>query len=38
VEQTDAAPTPVVSAAWKAASSAVEALMAEWDKVRARRD
>jgi hypothetical protein len=38
VEQTDAAPTPVVSAAWKAASAAAEALMAEWDKVRARRD
>jgi hypothetical protein len=34
VEQTDAAPTPVVLAAWKATSADVEAALAEWQKVR----
>ena len=35
VEQADAAPMPVVSAAWKVTASEVEAALAEWDKVRA---
>jgi photosystem II stability/assembly factor-like uncharacterized protein len=35
VESTDAAPMPVVLEAWKAASAAVDAVLAEWEKMKA---
>jgi photosystem II stability/assembly factor-like uncharacterized protein len=36
VESSDAAPTPVVREAWKTAASGIEALLAEWEKTKAR--
>ena len=36
VEQIDAAPTPVVLAAWTSASATVEAALGEWEKIRTR--
>jgi photosystem II stability/assembly factor-like uncharacterized protein len=36
VEQSDAAPTPVVLEAWKSASAALESALTEWEKVRVR--
>ncbi len=35
VESADAAPTPVVREAWKATSAAVDAALAEWEKMKA---
>jgi hypothetical protein len=35
VESTDAAPMPVVLDAWKATSAAVDAALAEWEKMKA---
>lgn len=35
VESADAAPTPVVRGAWKATSAAVDAALAEWEKMKA---
>jgi antitoxin component of RelBE/YafQ-DinJ toxin-antitoxin module len=35
VESTDAAPMPVVLEAWKATSAAVDAVLAEWEKMKA---
>jgi hypothetical protein len=35
VEGADAAPMPVVLAAWKAASAAVQAAVADWEKMKA---
>lgn len=36
VEQIDAAPTPVVLAAWKSTAGAVESALSEWEKLRGR--
>jgi hypothetical protein len=35
VESTDAAPMPVVLDAWKATNAAVDAVLAEWEKMKA---